>query len=198
MTRSASDEQTAQRPATTATPPSDRVFTPSGLPGAAIAGAVLGIAMIALGVTAIRDIAVRAEWLDGREWSVTVAEWIRDLQWQGWMWPAAIGLVLVGLILLWVAVKPRQPTHLRMTQPEMWTRPGDVARRCSAAVSDLPGVYEVDTIVTRRKVKSTVLGRTSVTERDLITQTLSDVVSVLESPPRAVVRLRFRDGRARR
>ncbi|MDS1115636.1 DUF6286 domain-containing protein [Gordonia westfalica] len=175
--------------------PAERVFTPARHPGAAIAGAVLGLALIGLGVTAIRDIAVRAEWLDGQQWSLTAAEWIAELSWQDWMWPTAVGLVIVGLALAWTAVKPRRRSHLRLAAPDMWTRPGDLARRCSAAVTELPGVYDADTIVTRRKVKSTVQGRAALADRDLIASTLADVVSVLESPPRVVVRLRFRDGR---
>lgn len=186
---------TRTEPRRNASGPAERVFAPAGHPGSAIAGAGVGLLLIALGAVAIRDIAVRADWLDGREWSISAAEWIADLHWQEWMWPAAAGLVIVGLLLLWIAVKPRRRSHLRLAAPDMWTRPGDLARRCSAAVTELPGVYDADTIVTRRKVKSTVHGRTGVVDRDQIAATLTDVVSVLESPSRVVVRLRFRDGR---
>ncbi|MBY4574006.1 hypothetical protein ACN94_10465 [Gordonia paraffinivorans] len=175
--------------------PTERVFTPAGHPGSAIAGAMVGVALIALCATAIRDVAVRTDWLNGREWSISAAEWIADLSWQDWMWPAAVGLVVVGLLLLWVAIKPRPRSHLPLSTSHLWTRPGDVARRCSAAVADLPGVYEADTIVTRRKVKATVHGISAVADREQITAALTDVVSVLESPPRVVVRFRPRDGR---
>ncbi|MCD2143990.1 DUF6286 domain-containing protein [Gordonia paraffinivorans] len=175
--------------------PTERVFTPAGHPGSAVAGAMVGVALIALCATAIRDVAVRADWLNGREWSISAAEWIADLSWQDWMWPAAMGLVGIGLLLLWVAIKPRRRSHLPLATPHLWTRAGDVARQCSAAVAELPGVYDADTIVTRRKVKSTVHGRSAVADRERIAATLTDVVSVLESPPRVVVRLRLRDSR---
>ncbi|MHC3000736.1 hypothetical protein [Gordonia sp. GN26] len=191
MTQTSTQTESHRAESETATHP----FTPARHPGAAIAGAVLGLALIGVGVTAIRDIAVQAELLDGQQWSRTAADWIAELSWQDWMWPAAAGLLVVGLALVWIAVKPRQRSHLRLTAPGLWTRPSDLARRCSAAVTELPGVYDADTIVTRRKVKALVQGRSSVADRDLIASTLEDVVSVLESPPRVVVRLRLRDGR---
>ncbi|ANY24086.1 DUF6286 domain-containing protein [Gordonia terrae] len=173
------------------------VFPPAALPGAAIAGAALGLAFIALGAVAVRDIAVNANWLDGRAWSVTAAEWIADLQWQNWMWPAAVGAILLGLILVWIAIKPRRRTHLELAGGDgMWTRPGDVARRCSAAVSDLPGVLDADTVVTRRKMTCTVGVRTQVADRALIETTADSVAADLQSPPRVVVRLRERGTRS--
>lgn len=176
---------------------SERVFPPAALPGAAIAGAALGLAFIALGAVAVRDIAVRANWLDGQAWSVTAAQWIADLQWQNWMWPAAVGAIVVGLVLLWIAVKPRRRTHLALAGGDgMWTRPGDVARRCSAAVSDLPGVLDADTVVTRRKLTCTVGVRSQVADRALIDSTVAAVAADLLSPPRVVVRLRDRAPRS--
>lgn len=157
------------------------VFPPAALPGAAIAGAALGLAFIALGAVAVRDIAVNANWLDGRAWSVT----------------AAVGAILLGLFLVWIAIKPRRRTHLELAGGDgMWTRPGDVARRCSAAVSDLPGVLDADTVVTRRKMTCTVGVRTQVADRALIETTVDSVAADLQSPPRVVVRLRERGTRS--
>ncbi|MFE0750654.1 hypothetical protein [Gordonia sp. NPDC058843] len=173
------------------------VFAPAALPGAAIAGGVLGLAFIALGAVAVRDIAVNANWLDGRAWSVTAAEWIADLQWQNWMWPAAIGAIILGLLLLWIAIKPRRRTHLELAGGDgMWTRPGDVARRCSAAVSDLPGVLDADTVVTRRKITCTVGVRAQVADRALIDTAVATVAADLRSSPKVVVRLRERGTRS--
>ncbi|AFR49740.1 DUF6286 domain-containing protein [Gordonia sp. KTR9] len=176
---------------------SEHVFPPAALPGAAIAGAALGLGFIALGAVAVRDIAVRANWLDGREWSVTAAEWISDLQWQNWMWPAAVGAIVLGLILLWVAVKPRRRTHLALAGGDgMWTRPGDVARRCSAAVSDLPGVLDADTVVTRRKIRCTVSVRPQGVDRQLIEDTVAHTAAEVRSSPKVVVRLRVQGTRS--
>ncbi|WP_238419879.1 DUF6286 domain-containing protein [Gordonia sp. 'Campus'] len=177
-------------------PTSEHAFPPAALPGAAIAGAALGLAFLALGAVAVRDIAVSAAWLDGRAWSLTAAEWIAGLQWQNWMWPAAIGAILLGLILLWVAVRPRRRTHLALAGDGMWTRPGDVARRCSAAISDLPGVLDADTVVTRRKLTCTVDVRSQIADRALIENTATAVAADLQSPPRVVVRLRDRGPRS--
>jgi hypothetical protein len=184
-------------PETTRNTASEDVFPPAALPGAAIAGAALGLTLLGVAAVAVRDIAVDSNWLDGSPWSVTAAEWIAELQWQNWMWPAAIGLIVVGLVLLWIAVRPRRRTHLELAAGEgMWTRPGDVARRCSAAVSDLPGVLDADTIVTRRKVTCTVEVRMQVADRALIDSTVAAVAADLASSPRIVVRLRERGPRS--
>ncbi|WP_439029290.1 DUF6286 domain-containing protein [Gordonia terrae] len=176
---------------------SEHALPPAALPGAAIAGAALGLAFIALGAVAVRDIAVSAAWLDGRAFSLTAAEWIADLQWQNWMWPAAIGAIILGLVLLWIAVKPRRRTHLALSGDDgMWTRPGDVARRCSAAVSDLPGVLDADTVVTRRKLTCTVGVRTQIADRALIESTATAVAAGLQSSPKVVVRVRDRGPRS--
>ncbi|MFC9980427.1 hypothetical protein [Gordonia sp. NPDC127522] len=198
MTQTAPESGTAPA-ATLRNTDAQNVFPPAALPGAAVAGAALGLILLALGAAAVRDIAVDASWLDGRPWSVTAAEWVAELQWQNWMWPAAIGLIFVGLVLLWIAVKPRRQTHLELGGGEgMWTRPGDVARRCSAAMSDLPGVLDADTVVTRRKVTCTVGVRRQVADRALIDGTVAAVAADLASSPRVVVRVRDRGARSAR
>ncbi|MFW0785094.1 DUF6286 domain-containing protein [Gordonia sp. CPCC 206044] len=189
---SATDETVATGTADTT---SGKVFAPAANPGAAIVGTVLGMAFAALAVIAVRDLIVRAGWLGGEGWLAAAARWVADLRWWAWMWPAAIAAVIVGSMFLWLAVAPRKRTHLSLAGHQvMWTRRGDVARRCSAVVSELPGVEHATTVVGRRTVKVTVAARAEVGEPTAVRATVDDVVSILEKPLRSKVKIVDRHG----
>jgi hypothetical protein len=165
-----------------------RVFRPSGLPGAAVFGAVLGAALLVLCGVAIRDLVVEAGWAQGSPWLGDLAERSSDASWESWAWPTVVALVVVGVVLLVLAAKPRKPTHLRLAGHDvMWTRRIDVARRCSAAADDVAGVDHATTVVTRRRVKSTVHCRDDV-DRSAVQAAVEGVVAELESSPRVKVR----------
>ncbi|MCF8589029.1 DUF6286 domain-containing protein [Gordonia liuliyuniae] len=177
---------------------SRNVFAPSGLPGAAVLGAVIGLLMLVLCGVAIRDLVVAAGWTDGDPWLAGAAHWSTETSWTGWMWAAAIACVVVGLGMLAVAVKPRRPTHLRLAGHDvLWTRRVDVARRCSAAAESVSGVEHATTVVTRRKATCTVTARDS-TDRDHVREVVESVIGDVESPKRAVVRFPNRRGGGRR
>ncbi|MGO3325608.1 DUF6286 domain-containing protein [Gordonia sp. (in: high G+C Gram-positive bacteria)] len=175
-----------------------KVFAPSGRPGAAILGAVIGIALLVLCGVAIRDLILEAGWIDGDPWLGQAAHWSSETPWAGWMWAAAIACIVIGLVLLAAALKPRRATHIRLTDHDvLWTRRVDVARRCSAAAQAVAGVDHATTVVTRRKAKCTVIARDTA-DRDRIREVVDGVVSDVESPKRAVVRFSNRTGGGRR
>lgn len=189
MTESLNDSRVDERPATADTAVG-RVFTPSAAPAAAVIGALTGVALLVLCAIAVRDLVVQAGWLDSDEWLLGAADWTADISWHEWMWPAAIAALIVGLAMLWAAVKPRRHTHIRMADHEViWTRRVDVARRISAAVSDLSGVDHATTVVKRRKVTCRVIGRESVIDRARVQQTVESVIDNVAISPRAVVRI---------
>ncbi|GEE00677.1 hypothetical protein nbrc107696_11230 [Gordonia spumicola] len=174
-----------------------RVFTPSGLPGAAVFGAVLGAALLVLCGVAVRDLVVRAGWAGGDPWLGDLAHRASNASWDSWTWPAVIALLVVGATLLGLSAKPRKPTHLRLAGHEVvWTRRVDVARRCSAAADDVAGVDRATTVVTRRRVTSTVYGRDTVDEA-AVRAAVDAVVAELDSSPRVRVRFVRRDGSRR-
>lgn len=174
------------------------VFAPSGRPGAAIAGAVLGLALLVLCGVAIRDLVVKAGWTDGDPWLGRAAHDAVETPWQGWMWAAAIACLVIGLALLAAAVKPRRPTHMRLADHDvMWTRRVDVARRASAAAESISGVDHATTVVTRQKAKCTVIARDSA-DRERVREVVGAVAREVEPPLRAVVRFPSRHGGGRR
>lgn len=150
---------------------------PAALPSAVPAGAVLALALLVLAGLAIRDLAVRAGWLSGDEWLRGATHWGASTGWQTWMWLVAVLAVLAGVALLWTAVRPRRHDYVGYGDDGvMWTRPRDIARRCSAAASALPGVDGAVTHYGRRKVTVTVAGDRGVIDRAAVTEAVEEVV----------------------
>ena len=74
--------------------------------------------------------------------------WVAELHWQGWMLPAGIAAMVLGLVLVYTAVVPTSRTHLALGSdagPVVWLRPTDVARMCSAHAGTVAGVHSVHT-----------------------------------------------------
>jgi len=166
-----------------------KVFAPAANPTAVVPGVLIGVAMLSLAVVAVRDLLVAAGWISGPGWLTTAALWVADIDWWDWMWPAAVASIIVGGVLLWLAVRPRRRTHLSVAEHEvLWTRRGDVARRCSAAVSALGGVSHATTVVGRRTVKVSVTVHDSV-DRSVIDQVVGEVLSTIAAPLRRKVRI---------
>ncbi|GAA2058942.1 DUF6286 domain-containing protein [Williamsia deligens] len=137
-----------------------KIVPPTATPGAVWTTSLFAIALIALGGIAIRDICVDQKWISGSEWIAAASRWIGRLSWQGWFWAVAIALIVVGLLLLWTAIRPRTKTHIALDgagtvdgyAPSTWTRKVDVARRASAVARGVAGVTAANTNVKRRKV----------------------------------------------
>lgn len=166
--------------AKTADTADESVFPPAAMPVATWPGLIIGVALLALAVVAIRDLLVDLGWLSGSQWIVAALDWVADIGWADWMWAAAVVAILVGLYLLWLALKPRKRTHLSIAGYEvMWTRPVDLARRCSAAVSALPEVNHASTVVGGRTVKVSVVAEPGVDPAE-VTRVVDDVVAVVD------------------
>ncbi len=137
-----------------------------------------------------------AGWIDGTRWTTNTADWITRSTWQDWMWPVAVICVIVGLWLVWLAVKPRRRTHVPLGDFEvMWTRRGDMARVRVPHCSPSPGRARHDRGHRRRaKVTVTVSGGVDEqTMRDRVAEALAPV----KHPPRVVIRRVVRSKEAR-
>lgn len=132
----------------------DSVDSPTAFPGVAIAGGLFGVVLLVGGGFLVRDVLAAAGVIGGDTWVHRVAVQLGGQTWADWMWVLPIAAVVLGLAALWLAVKPRRRTHVAMTdRPGVWTRRVDVARRVSAAVTDLPDVRRAVTVTGRRQVK---------------------------------------------
>ena len=137
-----------------------KIVPPTATPGAVWITSLFALALIALGAIAIRDICIDQKWITGSQWIAAASRWISELSWQGWFWAVAIALIVVGLLLVWTAIRPRTKTHIALDgagtvdgyAPSTWTRKVDVARRASDVARQAKGVTKADSTVKRRKV----------------------------------------------
>ncbi|MBS4102603.1 hypothetical protein [Tsukamurella paurometabola] len=108
--------------AETDSPPPDRALrrhAPRRAAGASIATVPLLLAVIALGAIAVRDAAVSIGWVAGSRWIDAVPRIADDVRWSWWAWPASVGAVVLGLVLVIAAVKPRRRSHAPVSG-ELW------------------------------------------------------------------------------
>lgn len=137
-----------------------KVVPPTATPGAVWTTSLFALALIALGGIAIRDISVDRGWITGSGWIAAASRWVGDMTWQNWFWAVAVALIVVGLLFVWTAIRPRTKTHIPLDgvgvvdgyAPSTWTRKVDVARRASAVAREAAGVTRAETTVKRRKV----------------------------------------------
>ena len=131
---------------------------PRATPAARWLAVLLGLALVALGVVAGREMWMRRS--DGASWPSwldPVLEMVAENRFQPWMTWASIIAVVVGLILIVVAFKPRARTHRRLASTtSLWARPVDIARLTTATAKRTPGVGSASTRVSGKTVTAEV------------------------------------------
>lgn len=95
-----------------------RRLAPRRASKATFSAVLIAVAVIVLGVIAIRD-----AWTSTDPWIAPALSWAAELQWQWWAWPAAVVAALLGLALLVAAVTPRRRTHVSVGD-HVWIRRG--------------------------------------------------------------------------
>ncbi|MEX3627704.1 DUF6286 domain-containing protein [Corynebacterium sp. LK2514] len=150
----------------------------------------LGLLLLALAVMAGRETWLVATDANASSWVTPVTDLVARENLETWMIWAGVAAVVVGLIFLIVAFKPRRKTHMRLEseRSSVWLRAVDVARRSSAVARQVPGVAAARTQATDKNVKITVNGDT---EDPALAPRVEDAVSqalqTLESTPRVSV-----------
>ncbi|WP_304324404.1 DUF6286 domain-containing protein [Corynebacterium frankenforstense] len=131
---------------------------PRATPAARWLAVLLGLALVALGVVAGRELWLRlSDGVSWRSWLDPVLEMVAENRFQPWMTWASIIAVVVGLILIVVAFKPRARTHRRLASTtSLWARPVDIARLTTATAKRTPGVGSASTRVSGKTVTAEV------------------------------------------
>lgn len=83
--------------------------------------------------------------------SAAIAPWM--------LWGGAAGIV-VGLLMLYAALRPRRHTHVELASDAIsgWTRQVDIARRCSATARKVPGVGAARTTAGKKGIHLIING----------------------------------------
>ena len=126
---------------------------PTAGPTAMPLALLFGFALLGLAFVAGREFLIAHGHLGGSPWIADAVSWVARLHWQSWMVAAAIGAAVVGLLLVFIGVKPRTRTHSGLGASTVWATATDIARLCSAAAQSTRGVVDAHTVVTRKKIE---------------------------------------------
>lgn len=142
--------QAADAPPASA-PATKPALEPRANPGARWLGIVIGLLLIALGVLAGRELWVLNGDTSWQSWVNPSFNFFRGLEFQPWMGWVGVASLVVGLLLLIAALKPRPHTHRQVpSEVSLWVRPVDVARYITAHSRRLSGVKAARTAFKRR------------------------------------------------
>lgn len=174
------------------TPPVRTVPAPARSPRAALVltswAFVLAVLLLAVAVLAGQAAYVAARG-QGTSWFAALADGLDGLEPETWVGVTGVLVALVGLWLLWQAVRPRPRTTLRVVATSgVHLRSADVARWVNATARDVPGVLDTSTSVTRRAVRVTVRTTGSPEILSDVREEVARQLSALERPPSLVVR----------
>ncbi len=115
------------------------------------------LALTALGVVAGHDALAWGGVVQGDPWTRLMVRALDARQASPWLVPIGVLLVLLGLWLLVVALRPRpRPATQLKAQTGVYLRTRDVARLSRGAAESVGGVLSADTRASRRAVDVTV------------------------------------------
>jgi len=158
--------------------------TPVGSGPIAAVGLILALLLTGCGVVLIRDALVYFGLLSGTPWILSVAHALNGVTAAAWLVPFGVALVLLGLWLLWRALRPRARTAVSLTSTTgVFLRPHDIARFAETAAEGVGGVISADVNASRRGVAVRVRGTGSDDLADQVRAAVTERLSALDSPP---------------
>lgn len=142
---------TADAPAAPPAPATKPAREPRANPGSRWLGILIGLVLIAVGVLAGRELWVLNADTTWQSWLNPAFDFFRGLEFQPWMGWTGVALLVVGLLFLIAALKPRPHTHRELpSEVSVWVRPVDVARYITAHSRRMSGVKAARTSLKRR------------------------------------------------
>lgn len=162
---------------------------PVGVGPVPFVGAVLALVLVAVGVAGIRDALVAIGAVEGEPWIDSVVDTVDGWQPQFWLGPAGIALVLLGVWLILVALRPRSRTGVAVRAATgVFLRTGDVERLAARAASDVDGVLSARSSASHRKVEVQVAVTGGANTADRVRTAVQDALQPLESIPTVQVK----------
>lgn len=163
---------------------------PVAVPAAATVGVLAALAVTAAGAVAIRDTLVAADLVAGTSW----LQWVLDkgevLKPAGWMTPAGIAAVVIGLVILVAALKPRKTTHLAVGDAGVWIRSRDAARLAGDTATTVDSVISAATSAKGRRLHVTAVATgDAVRVREELTTAIAQRLQTVTPQPRLRTRV---------
>ncbi|WP_070380869.1 DUF6286 domain-containing Asp23/Gls24 family envelope stress response protein [Rhodococcus sp. WMMA185] len=173
-----------------------RPRTPRATPAAVPAAVIVAVAALGLAVVAGRELLITRGTLGNAPWIRNTAEWLGRLHWSQWILPVAICSLIVGIVFIVAALKPRPRTHLPLKIgdiPTVWLRPTDLARNCSGHASAVPGVLSAHTTVDRKHVTVRVVRNEAASAAEVsaaVREVVEPTLSLLDTSPELRVQVK--------
>ncbi|MFK4084669.1 DUF6286 domain-containing Asp23/Gls24 family envelope stress response protein [Kribbella sp. NPDC020789] len=156
-------------------------------------GLVSAVALILAGCVAIREMAVGFGMMDGSSWLTRGFGRAFELQPAGWMVPAGIGALVVGLLLLVLTFKRRRRTHHAVDGADgfVWLRSSDIARLAADSARRVDSVTEVSGQFKRKRADLivTTFGDPARVSTD-VTTVVDDRLRIITPVPRTRIAVR--------
>lgn len=125
--------------------------SPAAAPATVATGLLMAIILLAVAVVFIHDALVSAGAVSGTAWLAWFAEKANVISasspWMLWAGPLA---VVIGLVLVIAALKPRKSTHWAVGDQGVFIGRGDTARLAANAAHSTPAVVDAQASVSGR------------------------------------------------
>jgi hypothetical protein len=157
-----------------------------------LVGVVLAVLVILVGLIGVRDALTSAGVLSGESWLERGIDALDGLEPQWWLVPLGVLLVMLGLWLLLVALRPRPRTAVALTsETGVFMHPRELKKLTKRAADDVDGVTSTRVSATRRvaKVTVTVTGEKGHVAEE-VRAAVQDRLAALDPPPRVKVTTR--------
>lgn len=163
--------------------------TPVGLGAITYVGLLLALGVILLGVVGLQAGAAAAGLMRTRPWLTRAVEGVQGLRPLGWAPLVAVVLLIVGLWLLVIALRPRPKTGVPLdARTGVFLRPKDIASLAQDAADDIDGVTSADASASRGKVRVHVKSTSGTAVADAVQQAVTQRLAPLRNQVRVVVR----------
>lgn len=170
--------------------------SPVAAPLAAVWAIVFALGLIAVGVVAARDALLSTDVITGSPWIAACLAHLDGLTAQDWMLPVGVMVAVLGLVVLFAAVKPRRRTHLPLREPGIWITAKDCTRLAGGASDAVTGVATTTVGGSARKVALTVTpvaGYDTAALSAAVKTAVDTTFTPLARPPRVRVRVKEQD-----
>ena len=128
--------------------------SPRRRPAATLPGVLLAVVLIGVAVVGVHDLLTAEGWTSGRPWLDTLTDKIDGQGPSDASTAIAVLVALVGLVLLWTALRPARRTHQAtpMEDGDVWISKRAVARLAEQAAQRTTGIESARVDVRRRRI----------------------------------------------
>lgn len=167
--------------------------SPVAGPAAGAVGVVAAVVLIVLGAVGVAEMLRSVGLLRGEVIRPDWFGWTAVLEPTSWLRPAGVAAVVIGLVLLVIAVKPRRRTHLAVQGPDtiVWIGAADAARLAAESATGLDSVTAASVVARRRRLDATVTTFGDPARvRDEVRTSIAERLRTVSPQPRVRIELR--------